>query len=171
MNRFAAVLGAIGPPWCVALLCSVQEVTGHVNEWAEEGLVVRILRGRKMRGYSELFDEFAAALQFPWYFGENGNAFNECMTDLAWLPSQRGYAFIITEPGQVLQDTDDDGLSWLVRSLARCAAEWADPIQDGQPWDRLPVPFHVVLQVDDRENESAVKLWAAAGADVTLLDL
>jgi hypothetical protein len=56
--------------------------------WIESGLTVRIVRGRKMRGYQGLFDEFSAALQFPWYFGENGNAFDECLADLSWLPPQ-----------------------------------------------------------------------------------
>lgn len=30
---------------------------------------------------------FFAAMQFPYYFGYNGNAFDECLTDLDWLPA------------------------------------------------------------------------------------
>ena len=40
--------------------------------WRDARLVVRIVRGRKMRNTPGLDDEFAAALQFPSYFGENG---------------------------------------------------------------------------------------------------
>ncbi len=49
-------------------------------------VVVRFLRGQKMQTAPQLFDEFAAALQFPYYFGENWNALLECLTDLEWLP-------------------------------------------------------------------------------------
>ncbi len=33
--------------------------------------VSRIVRGRKAETSQELFDEFAAVFQFPYYFGEN----------------------------------------------------------------------------------------------------
>lgn len=47
-----------------------------INGWRDSGLVVRTVRGRKMRSRQGLFDEFAAALQFPLYFGENADAFD-----------------------------------------------------------------------------------------------
>jgi Barstar (barnase inhibitor) len=31
-------------------------------------------------------DEMAAALEFPYYFGGNRPAFNECTSDMDWLP-------------------------------------------------------------------------------------
>jgi hypothetical protein len=133
------------------------------GEWSESGLTVRVVRGRKMRDYVGLFDEFAAALQFPWYFGENGNAFDECIADLSWLPQQFGYVLVIVDPKQVLVDVDD-GLSWLVRSLSRAAKEWATPVEVGEWWDRSAVPFHVVLQCDVDEVAGVIERWAAAGA-------
>ncbi|WP_199922364.1 barstar family protein [Microterricola viridarii] len=50
--------------------------------WTDAGLTVRVVRGRKMRTLRPLFDEFAAALQFPLYFGENRDAFYERLSDL-----------------------------------------------------------------------------------------
>lgn len=48
------------------LLEAGREAVGSVVlSWAELGLVPRIVRGRKMRTLMGLFDEFAAALQFP----------------------------------------------------------------------------------------------------------
>src|SRR5262249_52404434 len=47
--------------------------------------VVRVIRGRKSRTVRAFFDEVSAALQFPYYFGENWAAFDECITDLDWL--------------------------------------------------------------------------------------
>jgi len=35
-----------------------------------------------------LYDEFAAALQSPHYFGGNGDALSECLADLSWLSAQ-----------------------------------------------------------------------------------
>jgi len=166
MTEDLGVLGQPGSPWCLALSGSAQEVTGRGYAWAEAGLTVRFLRGRKMPAYQGLFDEVAAALQFPWYFGENGNAFQECITDLSWLPPQAGYVFLITDPGLVLAETKDDGLSWLVRSLDRACAEWARPVEEGQPWDRPPVPFHVVLQATQSDMDEAVAAWTANGATI-----
>jgi RNAse (barnase) inhibitor barstar len=65
------------------------------------GTVARVLRGPKMRTAAGLFDEFAAALQFPAYFGENWDALDECLTDLSWLPAQR-YLIAITTAPEVL---------------------------------------------------------------------
>ena len=42
-----------------------------------------------MRTLETLYDEMAAALQFPQYFGENWPAFNECLSEMDWL-SPRG---------------------------------------------------------------------------------
>src|SRR5262245_37794893 len=46
---------------------------------------VRFVRGRKAGTAAAFFDEAAAALQFPDYFGENWDAFHDCVDDLAWL--------------------------------------------------------------------------------------
>jgi len=52
---------------------------------AANRLVMRALRGRKGTTREAFFDESAAALQFPYYFGENWDAFHDCITDLSWL--------------------------------------------------------------------------------------
>lgn len=135
-----------------------------------DGLTVRFLRSRKMLTYQGLFDEVAAALQFPWYFGENGNAFDECITDLSWLPPQAGFVFPISEPAKVLSSTDDNGLSWLINILSRASEQWSTPVHEGQPWDRSPVPFHVVLQVESSDSDEALAAWTASGAEITSVD-
>lgn len=154
----------------------VEAVASSANDlemgWAQSGLTVRRVRGDKMRTYQGLFDEFAAALQFPSYFGENSSAFDECLTDLSWLPPQSGYVLVVTEPGEVLADAGSvDDLAWLVRSLTRAQAEWASPVDDGEWWDRPAVPFHVVLQCAADERSSTRDRWVAAGAELVALPL
>jgi Barstar (barnase inhibitor) len=45
------------------------------------------LRGKKMTTIQSAFDEIGAAFQFPWYFGENWAAFDECLNDPDWMPA------------------------------------------------------------------------------------
>lgn len=170
MSIMMASLATPGVPWCFALRASIQDFTGQLYAWSRAGLTVRVLRGRKMPTYDGLFDEFAAALQFPWYFGENGNAFDECITDLSWLPPGKGYVLAITDGSSVLKDTPDSGLSWLIGSLDRAAHGWSEPCEEGQPWDRPAIPFHVVLLDQTGSPESPISLWQENGAEVMLLE-
>jgi len=60
-----------------------------------------------MRAVQGVFDEFAAALQYPYYFGENWAAFDECLGDLEWL-GDRPAVVIIENATQVLADAPGD---------------------------------------------------------------
>jgi len=53
-----------------------------------------------------LDNECSAVLQFPWYFGENWPAFDECIRDLSWLPADV-YTLIITDSLAVLSEQDE----------------------------------------------------------------
>lgn len=140
-----------------------QAVGSVVSGWVEAGLAARVVRGRKMRTVSGLFDEFAAALQLPLYFGENWAAFDECIAELETLPAGEGYVVTITEPEQVLADEDAAALNSFARSLAAAAEEWGRPVELGEWWDRPAVPFHVVLVGESAEVDSAARRWSSAG--------
>jgi Barstar (barnase inhibitor) len=147
------------------LLAGDQEVVGSaILGWSESGLTARMVRGRKMRTRQGLFDEFASAFQFPLYFGENEDAFNECIAELEGLPPGAGYVVVITEPDQVLGDAGGDALAWLTRSLAVAAEEWSQPIELGESWDRPAVPFHIVLAGPNDVLLAAQQRWSSAGA-------
>jgi hypothetical protein len=137
--------------------------------WQEARFAVRRVRGRKMRHKAALFDEFAAALQFPGYFGENWDAFAECLSDLDWVPPGAGYVLIVTEPAQVLRESPAD-FRILVRTLDSTMMEWAMAVEAGEWWDRPPVPFNVVLEAE-RGNEDAIAArWRRARANLSRLD-
>src|SRR5688500_5282014 len=62
---------------------------------AHPASVIRTVRGKKSRTVSAFFDEVSAALQFPYYFGENWAAFDEMIVDLEWLV---GDAYLLMIP-------------------------------------------------------------------------
>jgi Barstar (barnase inhibitor) len=136
--------------------------------WDDAGLTARSVRGGKMRTLDGLFDETAAALQFPHYFGENWPAFDECLCDMDWLPMGVGIVVLIFASEQVLADEPDE-MTVLVRMIANAASAYSQPIDKGEWWDRPAVPFHIVLQCSPASAAAARGRWQAAGA--TLSDL
>jgi hypothetical protein len=46
--------------------------------------------GRAIQDKAALLHAFARALHFPAYFGQNWDAFEECLRDLSWLPPAQG---------------------------------------------------------------------------------
>jgi len=152
------------------LLLSVGEGTTapDISEWSDAGLTVRFVRGRKMRTISGLFDEFAAAFQFPLYFGENKGAFEECVEDLEGLRPGRGFVIVLTEPNEFLVDADDADFLWFVEVLRAASDQWAQPIELGEQWDRPPVPFHVVLTGASAILGPVGVRWSSAGVVPTV---
>lgn len=106
--------------------------------------VVRFLRGKKMKKIASLFDEFAAALQFPYYFGENWNAFRDCIIDLDWLPGSK-YIFIITESEQILAEEPLEQFESLVTILQEAGEEWGIAVEDLNTLERS-AEFYVLFQ-------------------------
>jgi hypothetical protein len=120
-----------------------------------------------MRTVDALFDEMAAALQFPHYFGENWPALDECLSDLDWLPGGAGTVVLLVEPGEVLVDAHEAELGAFVRAIVHAATTYAGPIDRGEWWDRPAVPFHVVVSVLPDEAESLRRRWSGAGAVIS----
>lgn len=79
------------------LVATESEVCDQLWQWQRSTKhgVGRQVRGRKCLTLAALFDEFAAAWRFPYYFGENWDALDECLTDLEWLPAQSYLALVI----------------------------------------------------------------------------
>lgn len=124
----------------VAPLPQAYEFAWSIQQSPGRLAVVRVVRGKKSRSEAEFFNEFAAALQFPDYFGENWDALSECLTDLEWLPGD-AYLLVFTESDLLL---DREARAWplLFKVLESVAAEWARA-HDSQ---NVPRPFHAVFQ-------------------------
>ncbi|WP_067544039.1 barstar family protein [Nocardia crassostreae] len=113
-----------------------------------DGYLSRELRGRKMRTDAELFDEFAAALQFPYYFGANKDAFDECLRDLdEFVGPARGYVIVVRNAALLLDDQPGER-EWFAEAMTDCAATWA----------ARGVAFRVVFQDAVPPGISAVPL-------------
>jgi hypothetical protein len=111
---------------------------------AHPDTVVRFLRGDKMQSVQGLYDEFAAALQFPYYFGNNAGAFDECLADLSWLPGKTYVLAIFNS--DLLLATEPNQLPLFIAAFERISSEWSVPIARGETWDRPAVPFHLIFQ-------------------------
>jgi RNAse (barnase) inhibitor barstar len=145
-------ISAARPPWLYSWATDVSALTNWAWNIAcqfDKKLSVRWVRGKKMRNWTALFSEFSAALQFPYYFGENLDAFDECITDLAWL-NALSYLIIILDADEVLVESSDSDSDFrtLLKTLNDAASEWAKPITRGNGLDRAAKPFHVIFHAE-----------------------
>ena len=147
--------------WTVT--CDRASAADAVLGWRDSGLEVRALRGTKMQTVQGVFDEFSAALQFPSYFGENWPAFDECLSDMDWLPLAGGLVLLVLDADLVLLEGSDE-LPTLIRTLAKASETYSTPIERGEWWDRPAVPFHAVLQSAPGHGDTTQSRWKAAGA-------
>ena len=112
---------------------------------------VAVLRGERMRDFISFFQEIAAALQFPYYFGNNWNALDECIKDLGWL-SAKTFIIGITNSALILsQEGNDDRHAFGVLLKDTCKA-WSMPCDEDKEWGRPGRPFHIIMQCQDEEE-------------------
>ena len=153
-------------PYLHVLGANISEVTDFalaLPKYSRLRVIVRFLRGKKMASLSSLYDEFGAALQFPYYFGENWDAFSECITDLEWIPADV-YVLVITDSQSVLAEESDEQLAVLTKLLEEAGSEWSHPVETSQPWDRPVVAFHVIFQCDKSDEQAVISRLESVGA-------
>jgi len=136
------------PPYLYVLEATPSEITDYgwrIGEDNTRKIALRFLRGKKMRTVKSLFDETAAALQFPYYFGENWSAFDECIADLSWLPADV-YVLIVTNAEEVLIEESEPELGTFTRILQLTGGEWAQAADDTGTQHSKPIAFHTIFQ-------------------------
>ena len=109
-----------------------------------QGSIVRFIRGDKSKTVPDFFDEIAAALQFPLYFGENWNAFYDCIIDLDWTDGS-AYILLVSHSSSLLSDADNEDFEALIRILSKANEDWTEP-NKYIPRGRSSTPFHVIFQ-------------------------
>jgi RNAse (barnase) inhibitor barstar len=105
------------------------------------GIDVKHIEGSRCATKGGLLSEFARALEFPPYFGRNWDAFEECLTDLSWMPAA-GYLIVIANAEQVLRDNEEDYATF-IESLQAVGQEWGG---------MRTVPFHVVMVISEHHQ-------------------
>ncbi len=136
------------------------DILESLQKRSELRVAARVVRGNKMRTTPAFFDEFAAAFQFPAYFGENWDAFDECVTDLSWLPADV-YTVLLTDSVHLLEAEPSEDRALGIRVLERAGREWGKPIGGEFAPAR---PFHVLLQCTPAEERSLCETLATAKA-------
>ncbi|MDP5275739.1 barstar family protein [Chengkuizengella axinellae] len=72
----------------------------------QQKIVSKMIRASKCKSVDTLFDEFSAAFQFPYYFGQNWGAFNECINDLEWMKGEN-YILFISNVNELLENESE----------------------------------------------------------------
>lgn len=159
------------PLWLFRVIASHSAVTDFLWSLQRQELqqgVVRSLRGKQMPTTEDMFNEFAAALQFPYYFGGNWAAFDECLADLSWLPAT-GYVITIFDSADLLAKEEGSQLDQLLGVLESVCVEWSKPVARGEPWDRPGVPFHVLFHYTPEEENKLHERIASIPSTLDLL--
>jgi hypothetical protein len=71
------------------------------------GTAVRTVRGHRCSSKQRTLQEWAAALQFPSWFGENWDAFDDCVRDLDWMNSRRVVVIVTRADAMLPKSTRD----------------------------------------------------------------
>lgn len=124
-------------------------------------------RGQKMRTLSGLFNEFSAAFQFPYYFGENWAALEDCLNDLSWFFADR-YLLCITSAQELLTDEGAEAFSNLFQILVRTAREWSGENPNLSVMGRLPTIFRTIVQVPFCQEAAIRERLSGIGISATI---
>jgi Barstar (barnase inhibitor). len=91
--------------------------------------------GAEIRDDRTLFAAFAAALEFPDYFGHNWDALDECLRDLGWLDISAGLIVVLRHSESL----------WKSNPVlaGRLVELWLTAAED---WRVSEVPFHLVFE-------------------------
>lgn len=147
-------------PTIELVAANASEVTDASWEFERQapGRVVRFLRGAKMRDASGVLDQFAAALQFPYYFGQNWAALSECIEDLSWLPAT-SYLIVVLDAELVLRDAEEE-LPVLAKILREACTNWPHGFDLQESWARQPASFRILLQCEKDQAAEADNRWS-----------
>jgi RNAse (barnase) inhibitor barstar len=124
------------------------------------GGVVRRLDPRKMTDAAGLFNEFAAKLEFPSYFGHNWYALVDCLDDLHGSWHGKRPVAIVVEDADVLVGKEFFPLFIAVLCEAAERANLSLDA-DGLPRSRPPFPLHFVFflaRCELREAAEALRM-------------
>jgi barstar (barnase inhibitor) len=132
---------------------------------AHHQTTVRFVRGWKCRTLDRLFGEFGAALQFPYYFGENYPAFAECLSDLSWMPKDKLVLIIVRVNEMLADEPIEMGAFW--RSVAAAMDSFVGQVSDKNlHLSRERKSFEIVVQCAPVAFEQTIQILTGMQIDV-----
>jgi RNAse (barnase) inhibitor barstar len=149
-------------PWFHLLVATPSDACDWLTALPQDGkhkLAARSIRGRKCATTASFFDETAAALQFPYYFGENWDALHDCLADLSWLQAE-SVVLCIADADQLLAKAPGE-LKRLADVLQSATKEWNQPEKP-----KTVRSFHVLLQVAVGHEAAVKAAWSKAGVEL-----
>ncbi|MGC4936177.1 barstar family protein [Gordonia sp. DT30] len=120
-------------------------------------IVVRSIEGKDIEDVKTAFDTFRSALEFPDYFGENVNAFRDCVADLSWMHAD--VVWIVIQNADLIPVAEPSArIDWLPRALG-------DAIEslNGEPDPDFRVELRVVLVCRPEAAGRVRALWGQLG--------
>lgn len=169
MNK---VFSSISPPYLHLIISGTREFANWSLPWTDSkkrDIVARIVRGKKCSTVKDLFNEISAALQFPYYFGENWDALDECITDLEWIPGN-GYLLFIPDADMVLTNSGRD-FQIFVDVLQNAGKEWAESQENNPDFPRPSKPFHVIFHCQPAFEDKVLDRLVKANADFSKIPI
>lgn len=136
------------------------------NKSSEMKVVAKMIRGEKCTTLHGLFHEFSAALQFPYYFGENWNSFDECVNDLEWLPAD-AYILCISHSEQILKLPSSE-VEIFFRTLLSAGQEWMSG-RDLGAITTPSTPFKVVFHCTTGTSQNIIIKFHDLGIELRQL--
>ncbi|WP_192810162.1 barstar family protein [Actinomadura rudentiformis] len=96
-----------------------------VERAEQAGTRVFRLDGHAVRGKESFLRMCSEVFEFPDWFGDNWDALEDCLTDLSWAPSRKGY-LIGYEAWLELAEADHGSFRTAVDVFAEAVESWRD---------------------------------------------
>lgn len=110
----------------------------------QEGFFIAIIDGNDCKNLNSFLKDVGIAFHFPDYYGQNLNAFYECINDLDWINESK-YALVIKNFELFLSNERSDVKSDIIKSLNHISYEWAHvPNYDGEEKFRRKSEFRII---------------------------
>lgn len=136
MDKLLAILnGELSPGlYRVTTDVNIDELSSLCQEY---GFQLFYINGKDITSKAEFLQAAAETMNFPDYFGDNWDAFTDCISDLSWL-SAAGYILLYTQPDNF---ANNDPSEW---SIA------LDVFQEAvEYWRETDTPMYVLFSRDN----------------------
>jgi Barstar (barnase inhibitor) len=151
--------------WAMLTLGPERALDDFVLSLSDADVSARIIRGSRCADKQRTFQEWAAALQFPYYFGYNWDAFEECMGDLEWIDASAVIIFI-AQAARILPDSSQDRN--ILFEILRSAALGRQSRRSAA-WNPAAIVRFVVHAADEEELRDLAPVFAKAPLQIRAL--